>query len=135
MSPSGKRFNAMIVEPSMANILLVDDDPYVLEALSITLMESGHHVTTARNGNFAIEHADSGQFDLVITDILMPDKEGLETISYLRRNHPELRIIAISGGARVSSTQYLNMAKAMGAEQALAKPFSASELLAAVEGN
>lgn len=117
----------------MANILLVDDDPLVLEALSITLTEAGHQVATARNGHFAIQLADAKCFDLVITDIIMPDKEGLETIAYLKRHYPDLKIIAISGGARVSSTPYLNMAKAMGAVQALAKPFSASELLAAVE--
>lgn len=120
-------------EAFMANILLVDDDPLVLEALSIALTEAEHQVTTARNGHFAIQLADANSFDLVITDIIMPDKEGLETIAHLKRHYPDLKIIAISGGARVSSTPYLNMAKAMGAVQALAKPFSASELLAVVE--
>ncbi len=71
--------------------------------------------------------------DLIITDLIMPDKEGLETIMELRRDFPEVKIIAISGGRRVGPDEYLYMAKIMGAHLTLLKPFEQEELLPAVQ--
>jgi YesN/AraC family two-component response regulator len=71
--------------------------------------------------------------DLVITDIIMPDQEGIETIMELRRDFPEVKIIAISGGGRVRPDEYLHMAKTMGAHLTLLKPFEQQELLSAVQ--
>lgn len=114
------------------NVLLVDDDPVVLEALTITLSEGGHVVTPVSDGRYAIEAAEEQVFDLMITDLIMPEQEGIETIGHFKKHHPDTKIIAISGGARVSSYPYLKIARALGASQTLAKPFSATELLEAV---
>ncbi len=117
----------------MTKILLIDDDPNVLDALSITLEEDGYSVAIAQDANLGLRLVEEHAFDLVITDIIMPGKEGLETILELKRNQPELNVVAMSGGGRLSSTPYLNMASALGVKSTLAKPFSASELLATVE--
>lgn len=114
-------------------ILLVDDDPLVLESLDMTLKEFGHEVTPVDDGVYAVEEAARNDFDLLITDLIMPGIEGIETIRHFQKHHPGVGIIAISGGARVSSTPYLKIAKAMGAEATLAKPFTASELYEAVD--
>ena len=117
----------------MTKILLIDDDPLILEALSITLESAGYSVQTAKNGVDGLQMIRDGDFDLVITDIIMPEKEGLEVISHLKREHPSVKVIAISGGGRGSSTTYLSIADAMGVNCTLAKPFSASELISTVE--
>ncbi|MBO6506761.1 MAG: response regulator [Kordiimonadaceae bacterium] len=114
-------------------ILLVDDDPIVLESLDLTLKEFGHEVTPVNDGVYAVEEAARGDFDLLITDLIMPGIEGIETIRHFQKHHPGIGIIAISGGARGSSTPYLNIAKAVGAKATLAKPFTASELNEAVD--
>lgn len=114
-------------------ILLVDDDPAVLESLTITLEESGHKVTGARDGVDAIRLGGTAHYDLMITDLIMPGKEGIETIAHFKKHYSDTKIIAISGGARTSPSTYLRMAKALGAEETLAKPFSAFELLSSIE--
>lgn len=116
----------------MARILLVDDEDAVLRLLEAVLAIDHHEVTTARDGNDAIAAVTSGTFDLVVTDLVMPDKEGLETIIEIRRLKPELKIIAMSGGGRGSADDYLEMAAALGASKTLAKPFPSHELLDAV---
>lgn len=116
-----------------ARVLLIDDDPNVLEALAITLEHGGYSIATASSGNMGLRLAEEEAFDLVITDIIMPDKEGLEVMMQLRHQKPGLKVIAMSGGGRLSPEPYLNMATALGARKVLAKPFSASELVAAVE--
>lgn len=116
----------------MARILLVDDEDAVLRLLEAVLAIDHHEVTTARDGNLAIAAVTNGTFDLVVTDLVMPDKEGLETIIEIRRLKPELKIIAMSGGGRGSADDYLEMAAVLGASKTLAKPFSSHELLAAV---
>ncbi len=114
-------------------ILLVDDDPIVLESLDLTLQEGGHDVTPVNDGLYAVEEANRNVFDVLITDLIMPGKEGIETIRHFQKHHPGTAIIAITGGARISSTPYLKIAKALGAQATLAKPFSASELYSAVD--
>lgn len=111
----------------------MEDDPQVLEAITITLEDNGYDVATAKNGEIGLRLAASETFDLVITDIIMPEKEGLETISHLRREDPSTKVIAISGGGRMSARTYLDIAAALGVNRTLAKPFSASELIATVE--
>lgn len=116
----------------MARILLVDDEAIVLQMFEAVLQLDDHVVTTAGNGNQALAHLAAGTFDLVVTDLVMPDKEGLEMITEIRKMQPNLPIIAMSGGGRGSSADYLEMAALLGASRTLAKPFSTQQLLDAV---
>ena len=116
----------------MARIIVIDDDVQVLEMLRQTLECEGYEVVDAPNGNEGIKLCRENPADLIITDIIMPKKEGLETIIALKRDFPDSKIIAISGGGRISPEEYLSMAKKLGAGYALAKPVEREELLAAV---
>jgi len=110
----------------MARILLIDDDDAVRTMLRLTLAHFGHTVIEARDGKEGLELFQHANVDLLITDIVMPEKEGLEVLMELRKRQPPVKIIAISGG------DYLHMAKLMGAAKVLAKPFSTDVLIAAV---
>ena len=116
----------------MPSILLVEDDDEVRKFLRLSLLKMGHTVAEARNGKEAIARQLREPAELLLTDVIMPEKEGLETIQEFRLKFPKVRIIAMSGGGRVSAMEYLRIAKAMGAHQVLAKPFSGEELLFAI---
>jgi CheY-like chemotaxis protein len=116
----------------MASILLVDDDEQFRSMLCESLKRAGYEVTEARDGSEGLRLYRDHSADLIITDLIMPEKEGLETIEEFRRNHPAVKIIAISGGSRHGPFDYLKMAKALGARQVLAKPFTRQEMLDAV---
>lgn len=117
----------------MAKILVVDDDDQVRLMMRQVLERDGYTVATAADGKEAIKLFKIEAFDLVITDIIMPEKEGIETITELRRDYPELKIIAISGGGRHRPEGYLELAKGLGATMTMVKPFERSEILAAVK--
>jgi CheY-like chemotaxis protein len=117
----------------MANILLVDDDEQFRNMLSETLRDAGYEVLEARDGAEGLKSYHEHGTDLIITDLIMPEKEGLETIQEFRRIDPEIKIIAMSGGGRHGPYDYLKIAKSFGARQVLAKPFSRQEILNAVE--
>ena len=119
----------------MKRILLVDDDPNFLDGLVRRLrpMREAWTIATAGNGVEALELQSRAPFDVVVTDLLMPDKEGLQTIMELRRDHPGTGIIAMSGGSRRCSMDFLGVAKELGAHQTLAKPFDVSMLIEAVQ--
>ena len=114
-------------------VLIIDDDNLVRATLARTLLQAGHEVIEAANGNEGLLKFDGRTIDLVITDILMPEKEGLETIRELRRSNAEVKIIAISGGDRVNNLSYLSMAAAFGADDTLAKPYRLADLLAKID--
>jgi YesN/AraC family two-component response regulator len=111
----------------MAHVLLIDDEPLVVETLSNALTAAGHTVVTALNGVEGLKKYAAGNFDLVITDIIMPDKEGIELIMELRRQAPNVKIIAISGGGRTGNVEFLKMATKLGAVAALKKPIRLAE--------
>ncbi len=113
------------------DILLIDDDDSLRGLVAKSLAYAGHTVTQAQNGQRGLELARAGDFDLVITDIVMPVQEGVETIISLLREHPHLPIIAISGGMSNASL-YLEMAAKIGARAIVPKPFTPPELLAAI---
>jgi len=117
----------------MANILTIDDNALALEAMKILLEESGHDVVTATNGDEGIRKVSQDTFDLVITDLIMPGKEGLETLQEIKNGYPETKVIVISGGGRSSPDLYLESAVNFGADDTLAKPFSAKELLGSID--
>jgi CheY-like chemotaxis protein len=117
----------------MKHILLVEDDEGLRSLLRISLEKLGHAVTEARDGKEAVALFNKGPVDLVVTDLMMPEKEGLETIRELRRGHPELKIIAMSGGGRTNARDVLKAAKLFGATTVFSKPFSAADLQNEVE--
>jgi len=116
----------------MAKILVLDDEPSILLMIKKMLEKAGHEVSIASNGREGMILFERDQHDLVISDIIMPEKEGLETIFELRRMHPELKIIAISGGGRISPDGYLPGAKLLGANMVFQKPLDQKEFVNAV---
>ena len=113
----------------MKRILLVDDNESFRKPLGLALQFAGYEVQTAPEGGAAIRLYTENPFDLVITDLVMPGKEGLETIIELHKIEPGLKIIAISGGGRMNPGVYLPMAAHLGAVATLAKPFTAKTIL------
>ena len=116
----------------MARILIIDDEDELRSMLRRMLEQAGHQVTEAVNGAEGIQLYEQDAHDLIITDIIMPEKEGVETIIALRRADPDLPIIAISGGGRLDATDFLTMTKKLGARRTLSKPFRRDQLLEAV---
>jgi hypothetical protein len=110
-------------------ILVIDDDPAIIAFTSDTLSEAGFEVRAAKNGSGAAALVREHGIELVITDIIMPESEGLETIRHLRREYPALPIIAISGAF---GGQFLKPARTFGVQAAIQKPFSAEELMEVV---
>ena len=116
----------------MAKILLVDDDQQVRNMLKLTLERAGHAIVEADNGNIAVQKFQRNDIDLVITDIVMPEKEGIETIMELRSLDPAVKIIAISGGGRINPDDYLNWARRFGVRHTFKKPVDRAQLLEAI---
>lgn len=117
----------------MKRILLVDDEISFARPMQKILSNAGYAVETANDGLMALEMYRRQPADLVIMDLIMPEKEGLETIPELLQLNPGLKIIAMSGGGRLTPDSYLHMATCLGAAVTLAKPFGKDELLRAVE--
>jgi|ERR1700752_128080 len=116
----------------MNSILLVDDDEQFRSMLAESLRRAGFSVDEASDGREGLKAYAHHPRDLIITDLIMPEKEGLETIQEFRQNYPDARIIAISGGSRKGPYDYLKMAKLFGARRVLAKPFARDEILEAI---
>jgi DNA-binding response OmpR family regulator len=115
------------------NVLVIDDDLLVRGALQAVLESAGYSVTCAVDGRQGLAEFRKRRPDLVITDIIMPEKEGLEMIIAMRAEWPEGPIIAISGGGRVKNSNFLEMAKKFGANATLEKPFEPEDLIAQVK--
>jgi CheY-like chemotaxis protein len=115
------------------HVLVIDDDRIVRDALRQVLQKAGYSVTCAADGVRGLAAFRENRPDLVITDIIMPEKEGIETIIEIRAQAPDLPILAISGGARIGNADFLQIAKRLGATDVLPKPFEPKELLAKVE--
>jgi len=113
----------------LTTILIVDDQDAVRMVLRDALEQEGFHVQEARNGAEAILMYRENPADVIVTDIIMPDKEGIETIIELRELAPDVKIIAISGGGRIRANDFLDMAKKLGAAHILRKPFRMKELV------
>ena len=116
----------------MAKILVVDDEPSIRLLLRRTLERGGYEVAEAEDGELAVRSQRANPADLVIVDIYMPEKEGLETILELRADARDLKIIAISGGGRAGNLSPLQVAETFGASRTLIKPIEPEALLESV---
>ena len=117
----------------MKTILVIEDDTNMLHMMSDLLARSGYHVLSAIDGVAGLNVYRSSQPDLVITDIIMPEKEGLEVIMELYKEQPRPKILAMSGGGMLEARTYLSLAQKLGANEIIEKPFRPSELLALIE--
>lgn len=117
----------------MADILIIDDEEMVRLTLRETLELAGHTVREATDGALGLQALAEQTPDLVISDLIMPNKEGVETIAEIRQAHPRLPIIAISGGGRIGATDFLEVAKNVGANRTISKPFDPDDLVEIVD--
>jgi CheY-like chemotaxis protein len=118
----------------MTRILLVDNDEFFRTMLGSMLLKLGYDVVEVSDGRQALKSHEASPVDIVITDLLMPEQEGLETIQQFQEKHPGVRIIAMSGGAcHINARQFLAIASLFGADRTLVKPFPAAALLTAIE--
>ena len=117
----------------MSCILVIDDEVSVRRMLRQMLERAGYQVIEAPNGEAGLKLYHEHPTDLIITDILMPDKDGIETILALRKSAPEAKILAISGGGRMNKVDLLSISQSFGAIRTLAKPFEREELVTMVQ--
>lgn len=113
----------------MARILIIDDENLVRFALRQVLEDAGYGVEEAEDGEKGLEHMAANGIDLVITDIVMPNKEGIQTITEIKATKPEIPVLAISGGGRIGKVDYLSSSREAGADDTLRKPFTDDVLL------
>ncbi len=116
----------------MKKILIIDDEEKILEMLSAMLGKEGYDVIVALDGDEGLRLYRETGADLVITDIVMPEKQGLEIIHVLKKEFPGVKIIAMSGGSYIEPEPYLDLAEDLGVEYTFAKPFDTVEFLDAV---
>jgi DNA-binding NtrC family response regulator len=114
---------------SSHSILLIDDDEQLRSMLRRALLRTGYQVMEAGNGRQALNLLAEASVQAVVTDIIMPDMEGIELILELRRSRPELPIVAMSAGGRIGPDSYLYLAERSGATRTIAKPFSIGPFL------
>jgi CheY-like chemotaxis protein len=117
----------------MASVLIIDDDAVTRTVVRAILESVGHTVSEAADGYAGLAVYYSNPLDLVITDILMPGKDGIETIRELRATNPEIKIVALSGDVRFDGSSILKAAHLFGANEVLEKPFRNDELVRLVE--
>jgi CheY-like chemotaxis protein len=113
----------------MAVILIVEDDNELREMLKTSLLKMKYTVLEASNGKEALLRFKPSITDMVITDLIMPDEDGLKVIMKIKEIKPSIKVIAISGGGKAGPGNYLNLAKALGADEIFPKPFSINELV------
>jgi CheY-like chemotaxis protein len=116
----------------MAKVLIIDDDTAVRDALKAVVETAGHEVALAVNGLEGLKALGQFRADVVVTDLLMPVKEGIETIKEMRRKWPDLPVVAISGGGMRGNLNFLEFAQTFGANRVLAKPLEPDVLLQAI---
>jgi CheY-like chemotaxis protein len=117
----------------MPGILIVEDDSDLRTMLKVSLNRRRFTVLEAENGKEAIAHFKPSVTDVIITDLIMPEEDGLKVIMRMRELKPSIKIIAISGGGKAGPGSYLNLAKALGADAVYSKPFSVNEMITKIE--
>ena len=114
---------------SKYSVLIIEDDEFVKNMLKQTFKRAGYDVATASNGRIGIQLYQSKPFDVVITDLIMPEMEGIEIMMRLRKLDPGVKVIAISGGGRNRPDEYLHLAAKLGALNTFKKPVDRTALL------
>lgn len=117
----------------MSVILIIEDDKDLRDMLKSALHRKDHVVLEAENGREALIHFKPGITDLIITDLLMPEEDGLKVIMKIREIRGDIKVIAISGGGSGGPGSYLDLARALGADEVFSKPFSLSDLTAKID--
>ena len=119
--------------PDKIKILVIDDDDVIRLTMQSFLKKKGFQVFTAENGNTGLELFKKESPQIIITDMLMPNKEGLETITEIRSFKNGSKIIAMSGGGSTQNMTFLQLAEKVGADLLLSKPVKPDQLIAAIE--
>jgi YesN/AraC family two-component response regulator len=119
--------------PGKLTILVIDDEPSLLEGIKCFLESNQYAVLTASNGLAGISIIGDKKIDLVVTDIIMPEMDGMELISYLKKSNPEIHIISMSGGGRFQQEFYSEVAAMLGIDAFLKKPFTTQMLLSTIK--
>jgi DNA-binding response OmpR family regulator len=122
-----------MTEDRPRTILIVDDDAQIRRFLRVILAREGYTIEEAADGNAALKVFQRQPADLIIMDLIMPGKEGIETIIDLRKMNADVKIIAISGGGQMGSQTYLHFASGLGAAVTMSKPIDTGELVATVK--
>ena len=118
----------------MATVLVVDDDAMIRDVIRGALERSGHGVVEAAEGSEALERLKEGGIEVMIVDVMMPKKGGIETLMELRRSAPGVKTIVVSGKVDTDSASFKNLIHAFGVGRVFPKPFDLEELCAAVDG-
>jgi DNA-binding NtrC family response regulator len=113
----------------MAKILVIDDDAAIRDVIFQLLQDGGHTLTMAENGREGVALFRANRPDLVITDIIMPEQEGIETLKQIRQIQPDAKVVVVSGGGRLGNEPYLDVARAMGALDTIEKPFDPDDFI------
>jgi DNA-binding response OmpR family regulator len=129
MPDEAKQLKLVHSAPMPATVLVIDDDPDMVESLAMMLGDHGFPVLTANDGVRGLEMFREYKPAVVLSDILMPEQDGIEVIMTMRRERPGVKIIAISGSGRIGTTDFLTMARKLGADAAFEKGHKAGELL------
>jgi DNA-binding response OmpR family regulator len=119
---------------AVQHILVVDDESQVRTMLQMFLRRSGFEVSEAADGEEALKILSSTAVDLVVLDLIMPGKEGLETLMAIRKKGADPKVVVVSGGAKSVDTDFLPVARKLGANATLKKPFRNEDLLRTIEG-
>jgi len=117
----------------VARICLIEDDALIRKTLHKLLSNMDHFVATASNGKEGLALIQSRPFDIVVTDIIMPEMEGIELIRRIHETHPDLKVVAMSGGGRVGNMDFLKIAKSIGADEIIYKPATKTDFINAID--
>jgi DNA-binding response OmpR family regulator len=117
----------------MARVLVIDDEPQIRSLVKRFLTQAGYEVDQAADGLEGVQAMNDNPADLIVTDILMPKQEGLETIRQIREKHPDAKIIAMSGGSQLTAMDFLPIAEKFGAAKVFHKPLDFTALVDAVK--
>lgn len=111
------------------NVLVIDDSKVIVDYLKSNLEEAGYNVSTADNGKAGIDMIDRYDPDIVITDIIMPEKDGVEVMMHIRRAHPGIKTIVMTSGGAISAHKHLSIVSMLGADCVMQKPVDPTTLL------
>ena len=114
---------------SKPTILIIDDDPTMRQTIRTILEEENCHIAEAHDGQHALKFLQSKPVDMIIVDIIMPEKDGIEVIIETTEKYPHIKILSLSGGGLIDADAHLHTAQELGADQTLVKPFKNNDLI------